>query len=88
MFFAPLLSVGNLVKIVILFYVRSWAVLVCNIPLERVFKVSKSNNFYFVLLLIMLFLVCLPVAFLLVQLRPSPDCGPLRFILLINFHKG
>ncbi|CAD5115815.1 DgyrCDS4755 [Dimorphilus gyrociliatus] len=79
MFFAPLLAVGNLIKIVILFYVRSWAVLVCNIPLERVFKVSKSNNFYFVLLLIMLFLVCLPVAFLLVQLRPSPDCGPLRF---------
>ena len=77
-FFAPLLPALNLVKLLVLLYVRSWAVIVCNIPHERVFKASKSNNFYFAILLLMLFLVTLPVAFMLVQLKPSIDCGPFQ----------
>ena len=75
-FFAPLLPSLNLIKLLIMLYVRSWAVMACNIPHERVFKASRSNNFYFAILLLMLFLVTLPVAFLLVQVKPSPDCGP------------
>ncbi|KAK2141588.1 hypothetical protein LSH36_1073g00009 [Paralvinella palmiformis] len=57
-------------------YVRSWAVLMCNIPHERVFKASRSNNFYFALLLLMLFLVTLPLIYLLMVVQPSLDCGP------------
>ncbi len=75
-FFAPLLPALNLIKLLVLLYMRSWAVIVCNIPHERIFKASRSNNFFFAILLLMLFLVTLPVAFLLVQVRPSPDCGP------------
>ena len=77
-FFAPLLPAFNLIKLLIMMYIRSWAVIVCNIPHERVFKASRSNNFYFAILLLMLFLVTLPVAFLLVMMDPSPDCGPFR----------
>ncbi|XP_076358957.1 transmembrane channel-like protein 3 [Tachypleus tridentatus] len=76
MFFSPGLPALNTVKLCILMYVRSWAVLTCDIPHETVFKASRSNNFYFALLLIMLFLCTLPVGFAIVWLEPSWHCGP------------
>ena len=47
-----------------------------NVPHETVFRASRSNNFYFILLLIMLFLCTLPIAYAIVQLKPSWHCGP------------
>ncbi|CAN7938954.1 unnamed protein product, partial [Ixodes hexagonus] len=78
MFFSPGLPAINTVKLCILMYVRSWAVLTCNIPHETVFKASGSNNFYFMLLLIMLFVCTLPVGYAMVWLEPSWHCGPFR----------
>ncbi|PRD24023.1 UNVERIFIED_CONTAM: Transmembrane channel-like protein 3 [Trichonephila clavipes] len=78
MFFSPGLPAINTVKLCILVYVRSWAVLTANIPHETVFRASRSNNFYYALLLIMLFLCTLPVGFACVWLEPSWHCGPFR----------
>ena len=61
LFMAPGLPALNLIKLAILMYLRSWAVMCTNVPHETVFKASKSNNFYFALLLLMLFLCTLPV---------------------------
>ena len=61
LFMAPGLPAINLVKLAIIMYVRGWAVMTTNVPHETVFK-AGSNNFYFVLLLIMLFLCTLPVS--------------------------
>lgn len=44
MFFAPGLAILNLVKLGILMYFRSWAVLTCNIPHEVIFRLFKRNN--------------------------------------------
>ncbi|XP_059612724.1 transmembrane channel-like protein [Phlebotomus argentipes] len=76
MFFSPGLAILNLIKLVIIMYLRSWAVLTCNVPHEVVFRASRSNNFYLALLLTMLFLCVLPVAFAIVWLEPSWHCGP------------
>lgn len=38
MFFAPGLAILNLVKLGILMYFRSWAVLTCNVPHEVIFR--------------------------------------------------
>uniref|UniRef100_A0A3Q4GML4 Transmembrane channel-like protein n=1 Tax=Neolamprologus brichardi TaxID=32507 RepID=A0A3Q4GML4_NEOBR len=57
-------------------YFQCWAVMACNVPHERVFKASRSNNFYMGLLLLVLFLSLLPVVYTIMTLPPSFDCGP------------
>ncbi|RWS08508.1 transmembrane channel-like protein 3 [Dinothrombium tinctorium] len=76
MFFSPGLPAINTIKLCVLMYLRSWAVLSCNIPHETVFKASGSNNFYCALLLLMLFICTLPVGYAIVWLEPSWHCGP------------
>ncbi|XP_068243127.1 transmembrane channel-like protein [Palaemon carinicauda] len=76
MFFAPGLPVANILKLLVLLYVRSWAVVTSNVPPEVVFKASNNNNFYLMFLLAMLFLCTLPVGYAVVWLEPSWHCGP------------
>ncbi|ERL86813.1 hypothetical protein D910_04217, partial [Dendroctonus ponderosae] len=76
MFFSPGLVVLNVIKLFILMYLRTWAVLTCNVPHEIIFRASRSNNFYYGLLLMMLFLCVLPVGYAIVWIEPSWHCGP------------
>ena len=76
LFTAPGLPAINLIKLAVLMYARSWAVMTTNVPHETVFRASRSNNFYFILLLMMLFLCTLPVAYATMAMKPSWHCGP------------
>jgi hypothetical protein len=76
MFFSPGLVILNIIKLLILMYFRTWIVLTCNVPHEIIFRASRSNNFYYALLLMMLFLCVLPVGYTIVRIKPSWHCGP------------
>lgn len=43
-FFSPGLILLNLIKLVILMYLRSWTVLTCNVPHEVVFRASRLGT--------------------------------------------
>ncbi|KAL9837933.1 LOW QUALITY PROTEIN: transmembrane channel-like protein 3 [Geothlypis trichas] len=71
-FFSPCLPAFNVLKLIGLMYLRSWAVLTCNVPHQQVFRASRYN-FYLAMLLFMLFLCMLPT---FCYARPSLSCGP------------
>ncbi|XP_042277877.1 transmembrane channel-like protein 2-B [Thunnus maccoyii] len=75
-FYAPGLVGLNVLRLLTSMYFQCWAVMSCNVPHERVFKASRSNNFYMALLLLVLFLSLLPVVYTIMTLSPSFDCGP------------
>nr|XP_017531508.2 transmembrane channel-like protein 3 [Manis javanica] len=75
-FFSPCLPAFNVLKLIGLMYLRSWAVLTCNVPHQQVFRASRSNNFYLATLLFMLSLCMLPTIFAIVRYKPSLSCGP------------
>ncbi|XP_069481914.1 transmembrane channel-like protein 2-A [Ambystoma mexicanum] len=75
-FYAPGLIGLNIIRLITSMYFQVWAVMSSNVPHERVFKASKSNNFYMGLLLLVLFMSLLPVAYTIMSLPPSFDCGP------------
>lgn len=78
-FYAPGLVGINVLRLLTSMYFQCWAVMSSNVPHERVFKASKSNNFYMGLVLLILFLSLLPVAYTIMSLPPSFDCGPFRY---------
>ncbi|XP_077200908.1 transmembrane channel-like protein 1 [Paroedura picta] len=75
-FYAPCLPAINVIRLHTSMYLQCWAVMCCNVPHERVFKASRSNNFYMAMLLFILFLSTLPVVYTVVSIPPSFDCGP------------
>lgn len=78
-FYAPCLPALNVLRLHVSMYLQCWAVMCCNVPQERVFKASGSNNFYMAMLLVILFLSTLPAIYTIVTIPPSFDCGPFRY---------
>ena len=68
MFFCPLLPFIGLLKDVVLFYMRSWAVRVFNNAPKHLYRAEATINYYFALLLLLVIVIMFPVGWAVTRL--------------------
>lgn len=78
-FFTPLLPLVCTITCFFMFYIKKFACLVNSRPSNTIYRASRSNSMFMVILLIS-YTVCalLPVAYAVAELFPSRSCGPFR----------
>ncbi|XP_041378180.1 transmembrane channel-like protein 3 [Gigantopelta aegis] len=81
LYFSPFLALIGVLKLIVLFYFRYVIARTCNVPPAKVFRASRSGNFYMFVLLVNLFVCVFPMAYAVVEMQPSQDCGPFRGLL-------
>lgn len=77
-FFAPLLPLVAVIGTFLLFYIKKFACLVNSTPSSKVYRASKSNSFFMLILLISFILSTIPVGYSIAEIVPSKSCGPFR----------
>ncbi|XP_071489426.1 transmembrane channel-like protein 7 [Diadema antillarum] len=78
MYFAPLLMVVNIFKLVVIFYVKKVSVLYNCKPSLRPWKAGLAKTVFLGILFLM-YLICLgAIGYSIVQIEPSDSCGPFR----------
>lgn len=76
--FAPLTPGFAVIKCVTTFYMKMLSVLKACPPAEKPARVSRTNHFFMIILLIAFFLCSVPVGFVFYSMEPSHGCGPFR----------
>jgi hypothetical protein len=83
-FFCPLLPALQVFKLIVVFYMRRIAVIYTNVAPNKIFRASRSGNFFNLLLLFMLFVCTIPFGYTVATLQPSTECGPFRYKCFIT----
>ncbi|XP_070208105.1 transmembrane channel-like protein 3 [Littorina saxatilis] len=68
----------GVVKLVIVFYFRYVTARMCKVPPRTFFRASRSGNFFMFILLINFFVCFFTMAYAVIELKPSTDCGPFK----------
>lgn len=77
-FFSPLLPLIAVIGTFLLFYVKKFTCLVNSIPSNKVYRASRSNSLFMLILLISFILAMIPIGYFIVEIMPSKSCGPFR----------
>ncbi|CAK9804247.1 Transmembrane channel-like protein 7 [Anthophora quadrimaculata] len=77
-FFAPLLPLVAVIGTFLLFYIKKFTCLVNSTPSSRVYRASKSNSIFMLILLLSFILSTIPVGYTIAEIVPSKSCGPFR----------
>ncbi|KAJ8922439.1 hypothetical protein NQ315_004386 [Exocentrus adspersus] len=78
MFYAPLLSLMATVIFFLLFYIKKFACLINCRPSTVIYRASRSNSLFMVVLLVSYVVAVLPIAYSVSELVPSKSCGPFQ----------
>lgn len=78
MFYAPLISFMAFVIFLLLFYIKKFACIVNCKPSPVIYRASRSNSMFMVVLLVSYVFAVLPIAFSVSELTPSKSCGPFQ----------
>lgn len=78
-FFAPLLPFIYIILGIFVFYIKKFACLMNSKPSSTIYRASRSNSMFMIVLLVS-YTVCalLPIAYVVAEISPSRACGPFR----------
>ncbi|CAG9816289.1 unnamed protein product [Phaedon cochleariae] len=77
-FYMPMLSFMAAVIFLLMFYVKKFACLVNCKPSSVIYRASRSNSMFMLVLLVAYAFAIIPIAFFFAELTPSKSCGPFR----------
>ncbi|EFA00942.1 transmembrane channel-like protein 7 [Tribolium castaneum] len=77
-FYAPLLSFIASLIFFFMFYIKKFVCLVNSNPSATVYRASRSNSMFMIVLLVSFVSVVAPLAYSFSEVEPSRGCGPFR----------
>jgi transmembrane channel-like protein len=77
-FYAPFLPAIAAVLIFFMFYIKKFACLVNSKPSAILYRASRSNSLFMIILLLSFTIAIIPVVYAIAEIMPSRSCGPFR----------
>lgn len=77
-FYAPLISVMATIIFFFMFYIKKFACVINSKPTPIVYKASRSNSMFMLVLLLSYMFALFPIAYSVSEMLPSKSCGPFR----------
>ncbi|KAL7300687.1 hypothetical protein TKK_0006668 [Trichogramma kaykai] len=77
-FFSPGLPLIAVIGSFLLFYTKKFFCMIICGPSKRIYRASKSQSLFMLILLICYILTIVPVVYSLVKMTPSKSCGPFK----------
>lgn len=77
-FYAPFLPAIAAVLIFFMFYIKKFACLVNSKPSAILYRASRSNSLFMIILLLSFTISIIPVVYAIAEIMPSRSCGPFR----------
>jgi transmembrane channel-like protein len=77
-FYAPFLPAIAAVLIFFMFYIKKFACLVNSKPSAILYRASRSNSLFMIILLLSFTIAIIPVVYTIAEVMPSRSCGPFR----------
>lgn len=77
-FYAPFLPAISTVLTFFMFYIKKFACLVNSKPSSILYRASRSNSLFMLILLISFAIAVIPVVYAVAEIMPSRSCGPFR----------
>jgi ABC-type Fe3+-siderophore transport system permease subunit len=77
-FYAPFLPAIAAMLIFFMFYIKKFACLVNSKPSAILYRASRSNSLFMIILLLSFSIAIIPVVYAIAEIMPSRSCGPFR----------
>ncbi|KAF5296394.1 hypothetical protein FQA39_LY12513 [Lamprigera yunnana] len=77
-FYSPLLPAIATIICFLMFYIKKFSCLVNSTPSITIYRASRSNSMFMIVLLLSYVFAIIPIAYGIGELLPSESCGPFR----------
>lgn len=78
MFYSPFLPAIAMILHFFMFYIKKFSCLINSKPSTILYRASRSNSLFMVVLLISFVLAAIPIIYAITEITPSRSCGPFR----------